>query len=342
MKRPTIPDLAEAAGVSISTVNRVLNNPESVRKPTRDRVHHAAEELGFYGLGVIEHSVRKSRATHKLGVLLQQESRTFYHNLGKALHTAAETYPDANIKLTLIHLEDLSPDNVSNALLELSETCDSIALVAAQHPLVAQAIQTVMQKGIPVTGLIAPLYAADNVNFVGLDNWKVGRVAAWAFDKMVREPGKIGILVGNPRYQNQELNESGFRSYFRENNSKFTLLEPLPTYESSAVGRELVEDLLKKHPDLCGLFVSGGGITGALAGLRDMPRRQDFVTVGYELFDATRTGLLDGTLTMVISHPLEELARQTIATLVSSISSKPAIGAQRVALDFQIYTSESL
>jgi len=69
--------------------------------------------------------------------------------------------------LTLIHLEDLSPDNVANALLELSETCDSIALVAAQHPLVAQAIQTVMQKGIPVTGLIAPLYAAENVNFVG-------------------------------------------------------------------------------------------------------------------------------------------------------------------------------
>ena len=44
-------------------------------------------------------------------------------------------------------------------------------------------------------------------------------------------------------YQNQELSESGFRSYFRGNNSKFTLLEPLPTYESSAVGRELVEDL---------------------------------------------------------------------------------------------------
>ena len=58
--------------------------------------------------------------------------------------------------------------------------------------------------------------------------------------------------VGNPRYQNQELNESGFRSYFRENNSKFTLLEPLPTYESSAVGRELVEDLLKKQPDCAG------------------------------------------------------------------------------------------
>ena len=135
-----------------------------------------------------------------------------------------------------------------------------------------------------------------------------------------------------------------FVSYFRSTiqNSRLQNLYQHAARKSSAVGRELVEDLLKTHPDLCGLFVSGGGITGALAGLRDMPRRQDFVTVGYELFDATRTGLLDGTLTMVISHPLEELARQTIATLVSSISSKPAIGAQRVALDFQIYTSESL
>jgi LacI family transcriptional regulator len=30
-----------------------------------------------------------------------------------------------------------------------------------------------------------------------LDNWKVGRTAAWAFDKIIRTPGKIGILVGN-------------------------------------------------------------------------------------------------------------------------------------------------
>ena len=67
-----------------------------------------------------------------------------------------------------------------------------------------------------------------------------------------------------------------------------------------------------------------------------MPRRRDFVTVDYELFDATHAGLLDGTLTMVISHPLEELARQTITTLVSSFPQNPP-SAQRVALDLQIY-----
>ena len=34
------------------------------------------------------------------------------------------------------------------------------------------------------------------------------------------------------------MNESGFRSYFREHNQNFTLLEPKSTYESAAVARE--------------------------------------------------------------------------------------------------------
>lgn len=342
MKRPTIPDLAAASGVSVSTVNRVLNQPESVRQPTRERVMGAAEEIGFYGLGTIQHAVRSGRETHKLGILLQQRGRRFYHNLGEALSHEAARPAEELVQLTLQYLDDLSPDRVAENIIQLGETCESIAVVAAQHPLVADAIDTVMERGVPVAALIAPLSARGNVNFVGLDNWKVGRTAAWAFDNIVREPGKIGILLGNHRYRNQEMNESGFRSYFREHNSDFTLLEPLATYESAAAGRELVEGLLNDHPDLCGIFISGGGITGALAALRDTPKRDDFVAVGYELFDETRAALIDGTLNMVISHPIETFARETLSTLVKAKKAGTDGGAQRVALGFEIYTSENV
>ncbi|HPE25750.1 LacI family DNA-binding transcriptional regulator [Albidovulum sp.] len=341
-RRPTIPDLAKLAGVSVSTVNRIINQTGSVRQPTRERVLRTAEEIGFYGLGTIEHSVRKGRESHRLGVLLQQGGRTFYRNLGEALANEARRYPDGQIDLALEYLDDLSPDKVAARLIALGDTCESVALVAAQHPVVADAIDSVIARGIPVAGLIAPLSARGNVSFVGLDNWKVGRTAAWAFDRIVRVPGKIGILVGNHRYRNQEMNESGFRSYFREHNSAFTLLEPLATYESAAAARELVETLLAEHSDLCGLFVSGGGITGALAALRSAPKRKDFVAVGYELFDATRAALIDGTLTMVISHPMETFAREAIAAMIRAKRSGPEGGAQRVALGFDIYTSENV
>lgn len=342
MKRPTIPDLAQAAGVSVSTVNRVLNQPDSVRAPTRERVLGAAQQIGFYGLGTIQHSVSAGRQTHRLGILLQQKARRFYRNLGDTMRAQAEASTSENVELVLDYLEDLSPERVAERLVAMGESCEAIALVAAQHPIVADAIDKVMAKGVPVASLIAPLSAQGNVSFIGLDNWKVGRTAAWAFDRMVREPGKIGILLGNFRYRNQEMNESGFRSYFREHNANFTLLEPLATYESAAAGRELVEKLLTDHPDLCGLFISGGGITGALSALRDTPRRDDFVAVGYELFDETRAALIDGTLTMVISHPMETFARETISTLIKAKKAGADAGAQRVALGFEIYTSENV
>jgi LacI family transcriptional regulator len=342
MKRPTIPDLAAEAGVSVSTVNRVLNQPESVRTATRDHVMQVAQEIGFYGLGTIQHSVRKSQTTYRLGVLLQQPNRTFYRKLGEALDQAARDMPSCTIELDLVYLEDLSPEKVANALIALGERCEAVALVAAQHPLVADAIDSVIENQTPVIGLIAPLNARNSVGFVGLDNWKVGRTAAWAFCNIVKEPGEIGVLVGNHRYRNQELNESGFRSYLREHDLGFTMLEPLSTYESAAAARELTEDLLRKHPHLCGLFISGGGITGALAALRSTPKRHDFVAVGYELFDDTRTALIDGTLTMAISHPLDQMAKEAIATMINAVKAGTSAGAQRVALGFDIYTSENV
>lgn len=342
MKRLTISDLAKAADVSVSTVNRVLNQPESVRRHTREHVLATADEIGFYGLGTLERSVRKGRDTHKLGILLQQGGRAFYRKLGNALHQEAKRHFEAPIELQLEYLDDLSPDNVAARLIELSKSCEAVALVAAQHPKLADAIDTVATSGVPVIALIAPLTAHSNVSFVGLDSYMVGRTAAWAFDNMVREPGEIGILIGNHRYRNQEMNESGFRSYFREHNTAFTILEPIATYESAAVAREMVEGLFRDHPNLCGLFVSGGGITGALAALRDVKKRPDFIAVGYELFDATRDALIDGTLKMVISHPMDRFARAAIETLISTKKSEAGTGAQRVALGFEIYTSENV
>jgi len=45
--RPTIRDVARAAGVSVSTVSRVFTHPQLFRKETRSRVHAAAEQLNY-------------------------------------------------------------------------------------------------------------------------------------------------------------------------------------------------------------------------------------------------------------------------------------------------------
>jgi DNA-binding LacI/PurR family transcriptional regulator len=43
----TIADVAKAAGVSVPTVSRILNNKEYVADETRQRVHEVIQELGY-------------------------------------------------------------------------------------------------------------------------------------------------------------------------------------------------------------------------------------------------------------------------------------------------------
>jgi LacI family transcriptional regulator, galactose operon repressor len=301
MRRPTIRDLAEAAGVSVATVNRVLAGRDSVRQGTMQRVKAAAEAIGFYGVGAIQSRVVAARTEHRFGFLLHQPSRAFYQNLANAIRSAAEQRENCEIDDRIEFLDDLSPQNIASRMIALGNECDAIGVVAAVHPLVMQAVADLQNGGKPVFALISQLSATGHVHYVGLDNWKVGRTAAWAIEHICKAPGKLGILVGNHRYRCQEMNESGFRSYFREHAPEFTLLEPLSTFETSAVAQEMTEKLLREHPDLGGLYVAGGGITGAIAALRGSGRAGEIVVVGYELMDVTRAALLDRTLTFVIS-----------------------------------------
>ncbi len=342
MRRPTISDLAQAAGVSIATVNRVLAGTAGVREATKLRVAEAATNIGFYGLGAIKSRIAAGRSKYKFGFLLLQPHRQFYQNVAKAIRNAAAETTDADIEVRIDFLEDLSPQTTAAGMKALAQDCDAVGVTSAVHPLVTQAVDEVQASGVPVFALIAQLSATGTVHYVGLDNWKVGRTAAWAFHHICKGPGKLGILVGNPRYRNHEMNESGFRSYFRELAPDFSLLEPLSTFEQSAVAQEMTEKLLDEHPDLAGLYVSGGGITGALAALRDRGRSGKLVVVGYEVMPVTRDALLDGTLSFVISHPLARLASETIRSMIAAVTGLPEVTTITTVLPFEIYTRENL
>jgi LacI family transcriptional regulator len=122
----------------------------------------------------------------------------------------------------------------------------------------------------------------------------------------------------------------------------FTLLEPVLTFESRAIAQEMTEKLLNDNPDIRGLYVAGGGITGAIAALHSTGRAGSLVVVGYELMDVTRAALLDGTLTFVISHPLARIAQETLAGMVRAVSAPNEGGNFTTILPFEIYTRENI
>lgn len=342
MKRPTIRDVAERAGVSVATTNRVLSGADSVTPKTREKVREAAEAIGFYGLGAIAARNNAARQRYRFGVILLQPHRPFYQLVARALLKAAQEQVAFDVELRIEHLEDLSPQNTAERALALANECDAVCVTTAVHPVITKAVEEIQARGIPVFALISQLAATGQIHYIGLDHWKVGRTAGWAFHNICKSSGKIALLVGNPRFRNQEMNETGFRSYFREHASDFVLLEPLSTFESSAVAEEMTERLLSDHPDLAGLYVAGGGISGVLAALRTTGRAGTLVVVGYELMDNVRSALLDGTLTLSISHPLAQLANEAITGMISAVASKEPNASYTKIVPFDLYTRENV
>jgi len=96
------------------------------------------------------------------------------------------------------------------------------------------------------------------------------------------------------------------------------------------------EGLLRTNPDLKGLYVAGGGIAGALAAIRTEGRSGAIVTLGYDLMETTKAGLLDGSLTFRLSHPLDAIACATVAAKHRAAKAMPEGGNHSVFVPFDL------
>jgi LacI family transcriptional regulator len=342
MKRPTATDLAKAAGVGLSTIDRVLNGRTRVKSGTAQRVLEAAEKIGFYAEGTIRARIVARRPTCNLGFLLLQKGNRFYDNLAHELRAAASGFEAAKVHVDIDFISDLSPDVVAAKIISLGKRCDVIAIVATQHAVVARAIETLREKGVPTFALLSEVSAQCSVGYVGCDNWKMGRTAGWAISTICKKPGKVAILVGSHRYRCQEMNEIAFRAYFREHAPEFEILEPHSTWEDNDTAEKLTIDLLASQPELSGLYVAGGGLDGVIKALRNTDRSEPLTTIGYQNTDTTREALSDGTLSFLISNPVKSIAREAIMAMTSATSYGPDNLLPTISLPMDVFTPENL
>jgi LacI family transcriptional regulator len=344
MNRPTISDLARASNVSLSTVNRLLHGTGTVRRDTVDRILNAADEIGFYGLGALRERKRDNLPHRRLAFLMQQSHRPLYQMWAEALTTSCLRHSDVMIEPNVVFEDDLSPEAVSANLLRMGETADAVAMVTADHPFVSQAIDELRNKGVPAFAYVTDLSAASRAGFVGTDNWKIGRTAAWFINQTAREPGKVFPLIGSNRYQCQDISDASFRSYLREHGQHLQVSETLLTYEEPKNAYEIVRNLMKDEAELRGLFVNGGGISGVLRAMRELPpeRQRTIHIVCRDVGPETRKGLSEGLITASLCHPPEKMSQELIEVMLRRLETRDSASIEQRIVPFDILTPESI
>ena len=88
MNAPTIKDVANAAGVSVATISRVLSNPDLVKPATKEHVLRIIKEMN-YQPNVLARQLR-TQTTRAVIVIVPNIENSFFHGILSGIGTEAE------------------------------------------------------------------------------------------------------------------------------------------------------------------------------------------------------------------------------------------------------------
>lgn len=179
MKRPTITDVANAAGVSVATVDRVLNGRLPVREETSRRVFEAAEKIGFHATNIIRQRMLADLPSYNLGIILRKERHSFYQTFADELELAARNVRDRHLNLRIEFAQSGEPSELAALLTGMKGRVHAVAATGPDHHDVTAAVEALKAKGIPTFSLLSDFAQGVREAYLGANNMKVGRTAAW-------------------------------------------------------------------------------------------------------------------------------------------------------------------
>ncbi|WP_411379834.1 LacI family DNA-binding transcriptional regulator [Pseudomonas sp. MPB26] len=343
-KRPTIATVAAHAGLSVATVDRVLNARAPVNPQTAEQVVQAAEAVGYFAARLIGQRIRERRPTYRFGILLLATAQAFYAGLAQAISEAAEQHAGANLSCEFEYITDRTPAAIVAQIEHLAVKCDGLAVVSFAHPLINACLAQIRTAGVPVVALLSDIHERADEPYVGQDNHVVGRTMGWLLARTSgARKGSVGILLGGHRFLGHHARVEGLHGYLAEHAPGLKPLEPLINLDNCDITEEATLDLISRHRDLRGLCVVGGGGDGIISALAQLPKRPALCCILQESTELSRQALSRGLVDVVIDSQPGLTATALVALMVELQSAEAFDPARhRVYIPPHIVTSENL
>ena len=286
-ERVTLDDVARAAGVSLATVDRVLNNRAGVRGETAARVRQAMEALSYRLDPLAARLARGS--SFRFCFILPTGTNPFMEALGQHVASAAEWLYGQRASAEIRRVDIFDPAALAASLESLGEDYQGVAVVAYDDPLVRAAIDDLVRAGVAVITLVSDVPSSRRHHYVGINNTAAGRTAGSLMGRFLAgRQGKLGVVVGSLGLRDHVERHFGFSQVIGGDYAALELLPVVQGRDNTELTKAAVARLLDEHPDLVGLYNVGGGTRGFGAAIEESGRAHDLVVIAHELTDPAR------------------------------------------------------
>ena len=339
-KQYTLKEIAEMAGVSRATVDRVIHVRGKVSDKAYQRVKEILDSIN-YQPNFIAQSLKKG-AKYKIAALLPDYDFDIYWE--KALQGVKKTLKDLSILGLFCDNYLFNPNETASFVFNSRQVIEGDYDGVLVAPFFYNESLEFMRKceniGLPYITFNTFIEAANPLCHIGQNLVQSGKTAASLLDKLLNKENKVLLLhidedIVNSRHMQEK--EEGFKNYFKGAGYEEGKVVVLKVSKTTEIEKALLT-ALKSNSAIKGIFVSTSKVY-YVADLKEA-YQLDHKLIGYDLITKNINHLKKGNIDFLIYQNPEAQASQGISLLADYLMFHKDIPGQQL-LPIEIVIKEN-
>jgi len=323
-----IKDIAEKAGVSVGTVDRVLHDRPNVSPAARAKVEKVLSEIN-YEPNMYASALAYNKDYTFCLIVPRHEDEAYWDEVEEGALAATEHRRDFGITLDIMYFERFQPDS----FLATAEECiaknpHGVIVVPSTLEVTRQLTDRLHQKGTPFVFLDSYMPDLKPLSFFGQDSFQSGYFAARMLMLIASEEKCIMLMkllkngiVGSKQQMNRE---TGFRHYMGDHFPDVEIIEVDLPWDKPEQHDAILEQFFADHPQVhhCITFNSKANIVGDFL-LRT--NRRDVQIMGYDMVPKNEECVRQGSISFLIAQHAYRQGFSCIESLFDAIVLKKEV-----------------
>ncbi len=337
-KKTALKDIAEKAGVSIGTVDRVIHNRGRVSEMASEKVNNAIKELD-YTPNPIARSLRNN-TVHEIHVLIPDPKKdSFWLPCQQGISKLILEFKAFDLNFTLKFYDPSKPKSFSISGNKLLKGRPDAFLFVPLFDRESDQLLKKLRKTNILTATFSSPPRKQVDGHVGQDLFLTGRVAAKLMQKLISDSSQIAIVhideaVNNSVHMQQK--EKGFRSFFGDLGTKQTIFTL--TLEATEIHNRL-KDFLDVNPEIDAFFITTSKAYMVTKALECSDK--DKIVVGYDLLPENIEYLENGKIQFLIHQAPKLQASLCLRAVIEKLLFNKDLR-QELLLPIEIVNSENV
>lgn len=324
-----IKDIAERAGVSVGTVDRVLHKRPNVSKSALEKVEKALKEMD-YKPNMYASALAYNKSYTFYCIMPKHESEAYWEEVEEGVIDACEFRRDFRISQKMMYYNRFSVETFSKVTNEcLRQKPDGVIIVPSKLDVTRKFTDQLHEQGIPFILLDSYMPDLKPLSFFGQDSFSSGYFAARML--MMLAPHETEIMMmkqmrnGNVASKQQENRETGFRHYMHDHFPDVVIHEVNLSLDEKRENYDAILDkFFSSHPHIhhCIAFNSKAHIVGEYL-LRS--NRRNIQIMGYDMVPKNAECVRQGSISFLIAQHGYMQGYSCLETLFNAIVLKKEV-----------------